>query len=283
MSRKARRYTGYVSIVGMTAILVAFATLPFGGPGQVANAALSFPFGGRVLSVEQCETPIGAYLITLGAPIGGQYIVYTPIGSRCFAFGCPSLAGWALGGASNYGVCDTTIGKGIKNIRARVIGNNPGVGSSLVAKDKLLNNNATTTATSTPSTGQCKSGIPFKPGVGTQLKPDIKLSLEKYCDAATAVDWQVTEGCPAAITHANVCHSQCTCVDIGFQSRQYTPEKIKAALDAGNNVGANLVFETNDYPLYRSLLNAGLHTSQVKYYPQVTGSHFSYYCPTCKP
>ncbi|MBI5456854.1 hypothetical protein HY969_03880 [Candidatus Kaiserbacteria bacterium] len=280
MGSSFRAITAY-SLLAVFLLFSLFLATPYltGHSGaNVANAITSFPFGGRVIKVEPCKTPLNAYLITVGPPRSGQYIVMTPVGTRCYAYGCPGLFGYVLGAASSYGSCAAASG----TVQARLIEYRPGVGSSFGANQQT---GKQSTATSSPlASGQCKDGkIPFKPGVGTQLKPDIEKSLQGYCSAAGSLDWQVTEGCPSTVGHTNVCHANCTCVDIGFPDRAYTPEKVKAALAAGNNNGAKLVFETNNQALYESLISSGLSTSQVKLYPQVTGSHFSYYCPTCQP
>lgn len=240
----------------------------------------AFPFGGQITLYHVCFNE--TLFARLSPPVPGDYVWTTA--TRTYQFGPPRSAGqWLLGLTGIPFDCLWSVNPifPVPAIAIMMMGSSQasfrGVSSGSYSNDPTLQ------PKSLPSEGgQCNGGtIPFKAGVGTQLKPDIKRSLEGFCATATSIDWQVTEGCPNTTVHSNACHSKCTCVDIGFKSRVYTAETVQAAIKAGSQNGANLVFETNDSALHRSLLSAGLSDAQVKLYPQVTGSHFSYYCPSC--
>lgn len=242
----------------------------------LAPQTQGIPFGGPITTIRFCKN--GKIWVMLGAPTPGPFI-WSP-GTVSYQYGPPSFVGqYLLGMASGPDVCVISSTVSL-----------PGLGISFHGSS-----GAPSTPPPSPSTGtgeaQCTNGsdVKFKRGVGQELKPDIAENLGQFCDAAGDLDWQVTEGCPPTRTHVNACHANCTCVDIGFESRQYTVDKVQRALAAGNSVGARLVFESSDKALIDSLIASGVPSDQAKYYPScstgsrpcVTGNHFSYYCLSC--
>ena len=203
---------------------------------------------------------------------------------KSYLYGPPSFPGqWLLGNANPAPVpCLVgTVTVGIGN----PIGSNPGHGSSGPEQKPQEQ--------PPPAGGQCTNGaIPFRTDgapVGRDLKPDIQNSLNNFCNICGDA-WQVTEGCPASPVHTNDCHANCTCVDVALKNRTYTPESVGNMLNCGKSNGARLVFETNDPNLYNTLIGSGFSSRDVKLFPLCStgkrpcanGSHFSYYCPTCR-
>lgn len=236
------------------------------------------PFGGPITMLSFCKE--GKIWVMLGPPTPGPFI-WAP-GTVSYQYGPPAFIGqYLLGMASTPDVCVISDSLSKPGLRISFHGSS---------------GTPSTPPPSTPSTGtgvaQCTDGsdIKFGPNANRELKPDIAQNLGQFCDAAGDLDWQVTEGCPPKRTHFNQCHVNCTCVDIGFESRQYTVDKVQRALAAGNSVGSRLVFESNDRALIDSLIAAGVPADQARYYPTctpkstkpcVTGNHFSYYCLSC--
>lgn len=68
------------------------------------------PFGGLVVASIPCTCSTGMFLLTIGPPVGGQFVYQT--GTQAFQnFNLPRAGVWALGLYSPVGVCLVYAGK----------------------------------------------------------------------------------------------------------------------------------------------------------------------------
>ena len=92
------------------AILIVFIIVSVSIAFSSEKALGILPFGGQILNVLYCICS-NNLLITVGPPVGGQYI-FQPGASMLYPFGQIFRAGpWVLGNASPGGVCLIWAGK----------------------------------------------------------------------------------------------------------------------------------------------------------------------------
>ena len=82
---------------------------------------------------------------------------------------------------------------------------------------------------------------------------------------------EVTEGYPPTRGHSNSCHSNGTCVDIVFQDRNWTSERIQSFQSQASANGCRAVYEPDRG-------GSCLGANPCYQHPDIEGSHFSLYC-----
>lgn len=93
-------------------------------------------------------------------------------------------------------------------------------------------------------------------------------------------EWTITEAYPPTVRHSNACHSNGTCVDVGFRgSTTYTVENIVKFDLAIRGTGLYTVFETDDCALRDEVKRRYVraYCKSDSGYGHITGNHFSVY------
>lgn len=93
-------------------------------------------------------------------------------------------------------------------------------------------------------------------------------------------DWRITEAYPPTYTHRARCHTQGTCVDVGFSGIEYTEDAVVRFMSDASASGLRPVFETTSCTLRTAIRNRGYSAycrSDGGGYERITGTHFSVY------
>ncbi|MDP3874995.1 MAG: pilin [bacterium] len=87
----------------------------------------------------------------------------------------------------------------------------------------------------------------------------------------------VNESYPPTKSHADPCHNNGTCADVGMGAAK-TPPNIQKFINDSTTVGLRSVFEVKDEARASQIRSvSGLSTSQVIVVPTINGEHFSVY------
>lgn len=91
-------------------------------------------------------------------------------------------------------------------------------------------------------------------------------------------EWTITEAYPPTVNHANACHKNGTCVDVGFRGgTTYTADNIKEFVSASSAAGLRAVYETKSSSERDTLVAAGVPAGNIQVISWITAPHFSVY------
>lgn len=180
--------------------------------------------------------------------------------------------------SSNIGVVDlgNDSGVSLKDLRGNYsysTGNNSPVSSEPSASNSTEQNFQPISITPAPSSG-CSDCVKIESAVckiasSCTIDSDYAVRLD-FLVQNSDLPFRVTEGFPPTVKHANSCHSNGTCTDIGFTGIAYTSETVNQFISDAEKAGLRAVFES-----VTPAGCAGIENCQV--IPWATASHFSLY------